>query len=332
MEMKRIIMVVALTLVVLLGLLMACERRTNSLTTPSGSVAPFAYPTFTRSPLSGSNQEAAYAAAQATLAAGQNEMHDLSQQGTMVSQNMAQAANAAAQATLDTNQRRLMELSIQGTQISQNMAQAAATQQFIAEQTQMVWNATANAQSQAATATYSAYIFNVTQTAQAQAVLDVQITHVAQANATLTAYSLTATPWAAIQAEIVRAQNESDRRALWDEFIITPLRVILFTVVVVLLIVGGVLAYQRLMPLLELRLSTIARANDNPLLLMDGVIVDPDASRRRLTQQDLQLLNPPPFPSDGTPEVEIVSPSEPSVANWISEAEQKLRSAGRMQP
>ena len=146
------------------------------------------------------------------------------------------------------------------------MAQAAATQQFIIEQTQMVWNATATAQSQAATATYSAYILNVTQTAQAQAILDVQATQTAQANATLTAYSLTATPWAALQADIVRTRNEAERRAWWEEFVVTPLKVILITLVIVLLIVGGVMAYRRLMPVLELRLRTIcAGMNDKPL-------------------------------------------------------------------
>jgi hypothetical protein len=174
--------------------------------------------------LFGSNQQAEYAAAQATLDSGQSDMMELSHQATVVSLNMEQAANAAAQAKLDDNQRQLMELSIQGTEISQNMAQAAATQQFITEQTQMAWNATATAQSQAATATYSAYMFNVTQTAQAQAILDVQATQTAEAKATRTAYSLTATPGAAIQADIVRARNEAERRALWGEFVVTPLK------------------------------------------------------------------------------------------------------------
>ena len=127
--------------------------------------------------------QGAYAAAQATLDAGPRQAMELSYQATVVSLNMDQAANAAAQTTMDYNQRQLMELSIRGTEVSQNMARAAATQQFIAEQTQLAWNAMTTAQSQAATE-YAA------QTAQAQA------------NATQTAYSLTATPWAAIQAGI----------------------------------------------------------------------------------------------------------------------------------
>ena len=259
-----------------------------------------------------------YAAAQSTLDYGQSQIEELSHQATVVGMEMDQAVNAAEQATLDYNQRQMMELAYQATAVSLNMARAAATQQFITEQTQMAGNATATAQSQAATATYSAYIFNVTQTAQAQAMLDVQATHTAQAHATQTAYSLTATPFAALQADIVRTRNEAERRALWGEFVVTPLKVILSTLVVLLLIVGGVIAYRRLMPLLELRLRTIWRDNDSPLLLVDGMIVDPDLPHR--------------LPSDETPHVEIVGPSEPSVTNWITEAEQKLRTDGWIQP
>jgi hypothetical protein len=331
-----------------------------------------------------------YAAAQSTLEYGQSQMDALSQQATAVSLNMAQAANAAQQATLDYNQRQMMELAYQATAVSLNMAQAAATQQFISEQTQMVWNATADSQSQAATATYSAYSLNVTQTTQVQAMLDlhaaetaqalvvtqqfdteqtqiawnaeataqsqaatstysayslnvtqttqaqailyVQATQAAQTNATQAAYSLTATPWAAFQAEIVRTRNEAERRALWGEFVVTPLKVILITLVVLLFIVGGVMAYRRLIPVLELRLRTIARFNNSPLLLVDGTIVDVDSPHRPLTQRELRLLEEPRQPLDETPQIEIVGPSEASVTNWITEAEQKLRSDGWIHP
>jgi hypothetical protein len=122
---------------------------------------------------------------------------------------------------------------------------------------------------QSATATYYAHILNVTQTAQAQAIVDVQTTQTAQANATQTAYSLTATPWAAIQADIVRTRNEAERRVWWGEFVVTPLNVILLTLVVLLPMAGVVMAYQQLMPVLKLRLRTISRHNGSPLLLME---------------------------------------------------------------
>ena len=274
----------------------------------------------------------AYAAAQATLDYGQSQIKQLDQQATVVGLEMAQAAQAAAQSTLDNNQRQLMELSIQATEVSLNMARAAATQQFIVDQTQMVSNATATAQSQAATATYSAYILSVTQTAQALAVLDVQRTSAAQARDTLRSYSMTATPQAALQAEIVRSRNESNRRAWWGEFVVTPLKLILITLVFLLLILGGVLAYRRLMPVLELRLRTIWRDNDSPLLLLDGRSLDSASPGRRLPRWGLHLLEPSQPPSDEIPQVEIIDPAEPSVINWITEAEEKLRSDGWIQP
>jgi len=106
-------------------------------------------------------------------------------------------------------------------------------------------------------------------------------------------------------------------------------RVILTTLVVLLLIAGGVLAYRRLMPVLELRLRTISRGNDSPLLLVDGKIVDPDPPQRRLTRWVTPQPTLPQLPGDETPQVEIIGPSDPSVALWIVEAEQELRSDGR---
>jgi hypothetical protein len=319
---KRGIAMIIMILMVLA--LMACEGAPMS-----GPGTTFANPALTPSPWSGNNQDAAeYAAAQATLNSGQSGMMELSHQATVVSFNMNQAANAAAQADVEDNQRRLMELSIQATQISQMMSLAAATQQHITEQTQIAWDVAATAQSQAATATYSAYMFNITQTQQSQALLDAQGTQTALAQATRAAYSLTATPFAALQADIVRTRDEAERRALWGEFVVTPLKVFLVTLVVLLLIAGGVITYQRLMPLLELRLRTISRYGDSPWLLGDGRIVDPDPPDHSIPSGgSLQAYLP--GSSDQAAQVEIISPSEPSIINWITEAEQKLRADGR---
>ena len=280
---------------------------------------PVAHSTLTPLPLPGYDRDAAYVAAEATLAAGQQEMGELDQQATVASLIRNQAANAAAQATLDYDRRELMDLSVQATEISQNMAQAAATQQFIIEQNQIGLDATATAQSQAATATYYANVLFVAQAVQT-----------AETNASLTAYSLTATPLAAIQADIARTRGQAERRAWWDEFVVTPSILFLFFLVALLLIAGGVMAYLRLMPVLELRLRTISRINRSPLLLVDGRVVDRDPPSRQLT------LNPrqpgraylPLLGSGGPVQVEIVGPSEPSISNWITEAERKLRTDG----
>jgi hypothetical protein len=273
--------------------------------------------------------KSADAAAQATLAYGQSQMRDINNQATAVGLDMAQAAAAAAQSTLDFNKRRMMELSFQYTVVSQNLAQAAATQKFIRKQTQISLNATATAQSSAATATYSAYVFNVTQTAQIQAYFDKQSTQNALVLANQRAYALTATPMAVIQASNVRTQDRANQRAFWEDFVVTPLNLVLSTLVILLLIVGCVLAYRRLMPVLELRLRTISRGYGNsPLVLLDGIIRDPDPPRRRFIPLGLGRANLSKFARDGTAQVEIIGPFDPSVAGWIAEAEQKLRDDG----
>jgi len=313
---------------------------------------PLTHPAFTPSPLSSDNQAMEYAAAQATLSSGQSEMTDLSRQATVVSQNMTLAAatqqfiikqtqmggdatatvqSQDATAAAQNQGATATSQSQDATAIAQNQGATATSQSQDATAIAQNQAATATAQSQDATATDSAYVRNVTETVQAQVVLDVQGTHTAQANATLAAYSLTATPWAAIQADIVRTRNESNRRAWWGEFVATPLKAILFTLLVLLLIVGGVLVYRRLMPVLELRLRTIRRVNDSPLLLMDGTFVDHEPPHRRLDQRVMHQPNLSQFPSYETLQVEIIDPLDPSIALWIEETEQKLRTDGRIQ-
>ena len=326
--------------------LLACV----SSTPPAPGTFSYAYATFTPSPWSGNDQEAAYAAAQATLTAGQSRVMELSHQATVVSLNMEQAAAISAQATIDYDQRQLMELSIQATEVSLNMARAAATQQFIREQAQLAQNATVAAQSQAATATaqsqaatviahsqaaaatatVATYILQVTQTAQAQAILAGHAAETAQAQATQTAYPLTATPEAATQAYIVRTREGRERRALWEEFVVTPVRAVLTALVIILLIVGGVLTFRRLMPVLEYRLrNPRGSGNVSPLSLPGGTIVDLVPYDRGLELHEPALLGHPQLASDDTLQVEIIDPSEPSIINWVAEAERKLRTQGR---
>lgn len=355
MDKRLVAAIVALAILVLL----ACV----SSTPPAPGTFSYEYATFTPSPWSGSNQEAAYAAAQATLTAGENRAMGLSHQATVVSLNMEQAAAISAQATIDYDQRQLMELSIQATEVSLNMARAAATQQFIREQAQLAQNATAAVQSQAATATAQSqaataiahnqavaatatahsqavavtataatYILQVTQTAQAQAILVRHAAETAQVRATQTAYPLTATPAAATQAYLVRTREGRERRALWEEFVVTPVKAVLTTLVIVLLIVGGVLAFRRFMPALEYRLRNPRRSgNAIPLSLPDGTIVDLVPYDRGLEMREPVLLGLPQLVSDDTPQVEIIDPSEPSIINWVAEAERKLGTQGRTQ-
>ncbi len=345
--------------------LIACAGITGSVTN-----TPLVRPTLTPSPVPVNIQETEYAGAQATLASGPGQMTEISHQATVVSRNMAQAAAtqqfianqtqmvrdatsnvqsqdatiaAQSQGATATSQSQDATLIAQNqgatataqsqdaTTIAQNQGATSIAQDQGATATSQSQEATATAQSQDATATDSAYIRNVTQTVQAQRMQDIQGTHTALSNATLEAYSLTATPWAALQAGIVQMRNESNRRTWWGEFVTTPLKVILITLVVLLFIVGSVMAYRRLMPVLDLRLRAIWRDNNSPLLIVDGTIVDHDPPHRRLTHWILRQPNLPQYPSYEIPPVEIIDPSDPSIATWISETEQKLRTDGRIQ-
>lgn len=340
---KRLV-ATAISLMVLASL--ACV----SSTPPAPGTSSYAYATFTPSPGSENSHEASYAAAQATLTAGQNRAMELSHQATVVSLDMEQAAAIAAQATIDYDQRRMMELSIQATEVSLDMSRAAATQQFIQDQAQLAQNATAAVQSQAATATAESqaatviahnqavaatataatYILRVTETAQAQAILARHAAETAQAQATQTAYPLTATPEAATQAYIVRTREGRERRALWEEFVVTPVKAVLTTLVIVLLIIGGVLAFRRLMPVLEYRLrNPRGSGNAGPLSLAGGSIVDIVPYDRQLKQHEPTLFEHPQLADAELPQVEIIDASEPSIINWVAEAERKLRTERR---
>jgi len=343
---KRIIATMMIFSLMVLALL-AC-----GIVIPVEPRTPYVYPTSTPSPLSGNIQETEYAASQATLSSGQSQMTEISHQATVVSRNMAQAAatqefitkqtqmgwdtTATAQSQDATaaaqNQGATATAQSQdATAVAQNQGATATAQSQGATATAQSQGATATAQIQDATATDFAYIRNVTQTAQALVMLDIQASQAALTNATLAAYSLTATPWSAIQADIVQIRNESNRQAWWREFVATPLKAILFTLLVLLLIVGSVLVYLRLMPVSELRLRTIWRDNSHPLLLVRRKIVDSRPPNGRLARWMMRQPNLTQVPSYDTPQVEIIDPIDPLIALWIEETEQKLRTDGRIQ-
>jgi hypothetical protein len=361
---KRLITTILIFFFMVLAL-MACA----DFPTPVRST-PVAHLKITPSPLPGDTQGTEYAAAQATLASGQSQMTEISHQATVVSRNMAQAAAtqqvianqtqmvwdatataqsqdatiaAQSQGATATGQSQdataiaqnqggtATAQSQDATTVAQNQGATAIAQNQDATAVAQNQNTTATAQSQDATATESTYIRNVTQTVQAQGMQDIEGTHTAQANATLAAYSLTATPWAALQAGIVQMRNESNRRTWWGEFVTTPLKVILITLVVLLFIVGAVMAYRRLMPVLDLRLRSIWRDNNTPLLIIDGTSVDHDPPHRRLSHWVLRQPNLPQSTNYELPPVEIIDPSDPSIALWITETEQKLATDGRIQ-
>jgi cobalamin biosynthesis Mg chelatase CobN len=198
-------------------------------------------------------------------------------------------------------------MSNQATVVNLEMAQAAATQKKILEQSQNASTAeafvlvqAATEQSQSAAATLSAYNVSVAQTAQAQAILDTQSAQTAEANATQTAFSLTATPLAALQADIARAKIEADTAARWQAYVVTPVKIGLWILGSLLLILAAGMAFRWLTTVID------------PVSLPAPLLV-------------LRPLIKPRIKRDENSQVEIVGPSEPSVINWIAEAEKQLR-------
>jgi hypothetical protein len=222
-----------------------------------------------------------------------------------------------------------MELDYQSTVVSLNIAQAAATQKFIKQQTKIAGDATAAAQSSAVAATQSAHQVNVTQTAQAQAVLDAQVEQTAQAVVALTAYPLTATPFAVTQAALLMQQYDREQQSFVDR-VVAPLIPIIATLDVLLITLGIVLAYRRfIMPMPWPRRLRLARVNVSPIpLMIDGVIVDHESRLHRAIPAVLTPANPPGLPGENANCVEIIDAAEPPVAHWIAEVEQLL-AAGR---
>jgi hypothetical protein len=186
----------------------------------------------------------------------------------------------AAQATLAAGQAQAQDLAIQSTQVALNMTQAAATETYFLRQTERAEQKSATAQSQRATASQESHLQGLTHTAAVEQTQAAQATNTAYAIHTATAWPQTATPLAATQQVIIAQAEAAERRAHWEQILI-PLKVIFLSllgfVILVLLVLGGVRAYRRLLPALELRLGTIPRGpHDAPLLLLNNLIIDPD--------------------------------------------------------
>lgn len=311
--------IVSLGLLIFMAqMLMGCESyplATPAVSSSSGIIA---------------SPNPAYNFAQATMDSGQSQLLDLSRKATQTSLDMAQAANDSALSTQEFNRRQKMDLDYQSTVVSMNITQAAATQQFIIEKTNVAMEATAAAQSIAATASQSAYLLNVSQTSQAQAILDTQIAQTSQAVIALTAYPLTATPFAKTQAALYAEQRQRDWQLFFDREIL-PSIPILAAIALVMFIIIVVMIYRRSQLVTWLRPLHIARfkKGPSPLTVINGVIVDRDPRLDRMNASELIPANLPRLPGENSIHVEIVDATKPPVAQWIAEVEQQLAAEKR---
>ena len=130
----------------------------------------------------------------------------------------------------------------------------------------------------------------------------------------LTAYPLTATPFAKTQAALLVEQHQRDRQSFIDREII-PSIPILASIALVLFIIVAVMIDRRAL-LIELpRRLHIARFKNrpSPLTVIDGVIVNHDPGLDRINSSELISANPPRLPGENSVHVEIVEATKPPI-------------------
>lgn len=194
----------------------------------------------------------------------------------------AQNAQADAQATIAAGQGQMAELAVRATEVALNLTLAAATEQAFVRQTeqaqaltatavQSAANATATASQESSSATYKAQTQTAasvaTQTAEALATRSAEGTATQAAANTATAWPLTQVAIQATQARIVAETEQVRQEAYWRQFVV-PFWVFLSVVIAALIVWGLVLAYRRLLPVLDLRLRTLRDAQTGETLLL----------------------------------------------------------------
>ena len=271
--------------------------------------------------------------AQATIQAGQAQLLDLARTSTAVSQAMTQSANAALRTTEAYGQLQQLDLASQATLTSLNITQAVATQHFVVQQTrsaagailQLIATQTAQAQNFQATQVAQVQKIQIAETSQAQAIMNTLLLQANQTAVALTAYPLTATPYAATQAAGVIQEYNREQDAFLNQ-VVNPLIPILAFLVLMVFIMAIVAVYRRYMSIpRERRPLLLRRPVDNASLMMiEGMMVDAPRRLQPLITSDPFPVTPSEQPPENTVHVEIVDPAEAPVAHWIEEAENKL--------
>ncbi len=352
-------MIVIIMVLLMLGCASLFINTPDNSTTPDNSNT-LIQATPQPNPVGSSNS--AYALAQATIDAGQRQLLDLARKATEVSLNSSQAANAAALSTQDANHRQKIELDYQSTLVSLNIAQAAATQKYISQQTKTAKDAAASVaraderisstqtgQAQAAldtlalqtaqaaaaltayplTATASAHQQNATRTLQAQMVLYGQATQAAQTIETQTAYPLTATAAAVTQAALLMQKYDREQQSFLNQ-IVSPMIPILAILDLILFTAWVIRALRRIVPAPWVPRLRIARVNmaPTPLMIIDGIISDPDPEPLQVIPSKLLPANPSGLSVENPVYVEIMDAADSPVAYWITEAHNQLAGEG----
>lgn len=180
----------------------------------------------------------------------------------------AEAIQTQAQATLAAGQAQIGVLDITKTAIALEgeMLNQRGTAQAL-EQAQINANLTQAAGTQSVFAT---------QTAQSDATAWANGTATQNANVSATTWAITQTPLAATQQAITLQAERDASEAYWAQFTI-PFWSFLGLILVIIVVSLLVLAYRRLIRVLDLRLRIIQRGEHNaPIVMLDHMIIDPD--------------------------------------------------------
>lgn len=308
--------------------------------------------------------DSAYANAQATKDAGQNQLLDLSHRATQVSLDISQTEVASSQSNLETDQRQKIEFDNQATAISLHIDRAAATQEFISAETKTALSSTQQAQNVAATATYSEELIRVTQTAQAQSILNAQIRQTAQAgailtaypmtatsiaqmksatetvqaqelsvvqasqtaqlNATSTVYPLTATPLAVTQAALLMQEYAQEQKAFNDR-ILSPLIPFLALFFVLIIIMGILLIYMGFIRSPWQRRMRSPRVDSRPSsLLLIDGVISDYHPQQQRRNPRRGVVNGSKHANHNSAQVNIQNANEPPLSDWIADVENRL--------
>lgn len=320
---KTIRRTISLLILTTLALLLAgCA---DTLANPPGSAA---------NPGSDGSADPNYTYSQATIDAGQRQLLDLAIRATEIKLNMDQAEDAAALSTLEYAQRQKLEVDFQATLVSQNMANAAATQEFLAQQTNVAMEATAVAQSNEATVTQLAFQVMGTQTVQAQVILDARVQQTAEAVAELTAYPLTATPLAVTQAALLMQQYDREQQSFLDKVVkpFLPFAAVILLLLFMAMVVFANRRARKPMPWFPRLRDRRETEPSKQMRIIDGVEIYPNRLNNKSFQPEGTSPDTSNMSEDNPAHIEIVNANEPPFFYWINEAEGRLGAEGKQQP
>lgn len=186
--------------------------------------------------------------------------------------------SSSAQLTLAAGSNQLWQLSQQQTVVAVNMVQAAATQTAYQQSIQRENDQAATQRAWIVAQTQEARNYQITQTARVEQTQSARATGTSAAIQTATAWSITETPLAATQAAITRENQLQESLAFWKK-VSQAFWLVAGAILFLVVLIGSISAFRRLIPAVEIRLRSYRPGRDGaPLVYGDDHILDPTRS------------------------------------------------------